>query len=183
MRKSRTTPAIVHTTTLSLLDYKFQTLDNVFDTSEYPERKLVRKINDHHQITYSCRNSLPPPLAARDFLSREIWKVEDDKSIVLIVTSVNDDDADLPENHVGRTSAKHVVRGEMVARHRFTPLPFGQTSYSMTLKVDFKGTAVLPTTVVHRGIVTLLNAVSDAAQNFERSEEIDELARLSFIDR
>ena len=55
---------------------------------QYPNYVIAR-INDPHQITYSCRK-LPFPLVARDWLLRSIFSQIDDKQFVLVVKFIDE---------------------------------------------------------------------------------------------
>jgi len=180
------------------------------DSSKY-QNKTIRVINDHHQIFYSCRK-LPPPLKARDWLTRNLFQRVNANTIKYFSTSIHDDDPDIPPGSFTKTTMENIVRGEFrsvsaclvgkfvwlaiyphshyptllyirafFARrpgeifwiHTYQRLPHNQTSFTLQLKVDFKGS--VPKKIANMAISGALQQVYRAYKYFQRDEEIDEL--------
>ena len=173
---------IVQTTPEDLLAWMYQTDSNQNkekhirqngpDKSKYPDGEILR-LNTHHRITYSCRK-LPSPIAARDWLARGIWFRVDSDNYNFLYKSIEDDDPDLPSNFK-RSTLQNVVRGELTAFYEFKRLPFGQTKFTMTARVDIKGS--VPKALANRAIKGFMNTVRRAYEYFERDVEVDEMER------
>ena len=145
---------------------------NGSDSSKFPN-KVVCRINDHSNINYSCRK-LGAPLAARDWLTRGIWRKIDSDSYMLIFKSIADDDPDVPQSFQ-KTSLENVVRGELTAIYKFRRLPYDQTNFTMTAKADVKGS--LPTKLANRAISKVLNTVLRACEYFNKPGRIDQVRK------
>ena len=148
------------------------TKENGADKHKYPN-KLLSQINDHHIISYSCRK-LPPPLAARDWLTRNFWLKADEDTYVLIYKSVNNEESDFPQNLV-RSTIQNVVTGQFVSMYEFKRLPFGQTRFKMLAKADIRGS--VPKQIANRAMSGVLDSVRRSYEFFEKDEEIDSLTR------
>ena len=128
----------VHTPPESLLAYMYLTnthqtreahvAANGPDSSKYPN-KTIRVINDHHQIVYSCRK-LPPPLKARDWLTRNILQRVNANTIKYFSTSIHDDDPDIPPGSFTKTTMTNIVRG---ASRSQSPLALSENSFGSPL--------------------------------------------------
>jgi len=145
---------------------------NGSDSSKFPN-KVVCRINDHSNINYSCRK-LGAPLAARDWLTRGIWRKIDSDSYMLIFKSIADDDPDVPQSFQ-KTSLENVVRGELTAIYKFRRLPYDQTNFTMTAKADVKGS--FPTKLANRAISKVLNTVLRACEYFNKPGRIDQVRK------
>ena len=139
---------------------------------KYPN-KILRQVNDHHIITYSCRK-LPSPIVARIWITRNFWKKMDEENYFLVYKTIEEDNPDLPPNFQG-TTLKNFVRGELSMIYSFTKLPFGQTKFTMTARVDIKGS--VPKALANRAIKGFMNTVRRAYEYFERDVEVDEMER------
>jgi len=140
------------------------------DNSKYPN-KTIRVVNDHHKITYSCRK-LPPPMKARWWLSRCIFRQVDEDTFILFYSPVADDDPDLPPSFT-KTTLNNAIRGEFTAMHKYERLPHNQTRFTLRLKLDIKGR--VPKKIANMGISGALDSVYKAYKYFQRDEEIDVL--------
>ena len=128
----------VHTPPENLLAYMYLTnthqtreahvAANGPDSSKYPN-KTIRVINDHHQIVYSCRK-LPPPLKARDWLTRNILQRVNANTIKYFSTSIHDDDPDIPPGSFTKTTMTNIVRG---ASRSQSPLALSENSFGSPL--------------------------------------------------
>ena len=98
------------------------------DSSKYPN-KTIRVINDHHQIVYSCRK-LPPPLKARDWLTRNLFQRVNANTIKYFSTSIHDDDPDIPPGSFTKTTMTNIVRG---ASRSQSPLALSENSFGSPL--------------------------------------------------
>jgi len=140
------------------------------DSSKYPN-KTIHVVNDHHNITYSCRK-IPPPLKPREWLARGIFRQVDEDNFILVYTPVADDDPDLPPSFT-KTTLKNAIRGEFTAMHKYERLPHNQTRFTFTTRLDIKGS--VPKAIANMGMSSFLDTVRRAYMYFERDKEIDEL--------
>ena len=93
---------------------------------QYPNYEIAR-INDHHQITYSCRK-LPFPLVARDWLQRGIFTQVGDDKFVLVFKFI-----------VEATTGVPRIRGEAMFLCIFERLPHNCCKFTYIVKADIKG--------------------------------------------
>jgi len=174
---------IVQTNPENLLAYTYLTTthqahdahiaSNGQDSSKYPS-KTIHVVNDHHNIHYTCRK-LPPPLKPRDWLTRQIFHKPNENTIKYYSFSIEDNS---PFSFT-KTTLENIVRGELSCIHEYERLPHNQTSFTLRLRVDIKGS--VPKKIANMGTSGALDQVYRAYKYFQRDEEIDEL-KVSFVD-
>ena len=114
---------------------------------------------------------MPFPLAARDFLSRVIFKQVDVGKYISVVCPINESSQDgVPRFTPSVLKDRERTRGELTTLAIFEPLPHYCCRFRYFVKVDIKGN--IPKLVAEAGLNGAVIKVREAHQLFERAEEV-----------
>lgn len=139
------------------------------------EREVV-KLNDHSHIYYFSRDFGVPGFAPREWLTKCVWKMLDENTMIVGFEDIEDDNFPIG-------AGKNYVRGSSAAFWKYERLPeiegIPQTSVMYCAQVNLKG--LIPKAVADARASKILQAVSRMRKKFDRSLGIDAGRRAALV--